>query len=228
MLRLLSTLVRGAAAEAEDAVFSANAIRVLEQQLREAAASLEHARKELACAMAHQSAETRSADALAKRVGELDLAIREALAADRADLAGEAAAALGAAEDEAGDRRHAIQRFDADIARLRRMVEDGRQRLLELRRGLETARAGDALRRAGANGRKAAALGSGSLREAEATLARIRQEQAREEDAAAALDLLDRSLDGRALDEKLADAGIGAGKRTKAADVLSRYGRTDV
>ncbi|MGL5137246.1 MAG: PspA/IM30 family protein, partial [Beijerinckiaceae bacterium] len=177
------------------------------------------------CAMAHRSAEQRAVEALARRVDELDLAIRDALAADRADLAGDAAAALAAAEDEARDRREAIQRFDADITRLRRMVEDGRQRLMELRRGLETARAGDALRRAGANGRKAAALGSGSLREAEATLARIKQEQAREEDAAAALDELDRDMDGRALDERLAEAGLGAKKRTKAADILARYGQ---
>ncbi|MGL5136583.1 MAG: PspA/IM30 family protein, partial [Beijerinckiaceae bacterium] len=94
MFRLFSTLMRGAAADAEDAVFNANAIRILEQQLREAAASLEHARKELACAMAHRSAEQRAVEALAKRVDELDLAIRDALAADRADLAGDAAAAL--------------------------------------------------------------------------------------------------------------------------------------
>jgi phage shock protein A len=97
--------------------------------------------------------------------------------------------------------------------------------LLDLRRGLETARAGDALRRAGANGRKAIALGSGSLREAEATLARIRQEQAREEDAAEALDMLDRESNGRALDERLADAGFGAKKRTQVADILARYGK---
>ena len=52
MLKILSTLVRGAVAEAEEAVFDANATRLLAQQLREAAAALEHSKKELACAMA--------------------------------------------------------------------------------------------------------------------------------------------------------------------------------
>ncbi len=99
MLKTLTTLLRGAVAEAEEAVFDANAIRVLEQQLRDAAGSLEHCRRELACAMAHQASEVRAVAALTARIAELDASARQALAAGREDLALDAATVIAANED---------------------------------------------------------------------------------------------------------------------------------
>jgi hypothetical protein len=58
MLKIISTLLRGTVAEIEETVLDANAIRLLEQQIRDAAAGLEQARRELACVMAHQSSES--------------------------------------------------------------------------------------------------------------------------------------------------------------------------
>jgi phage shock protein A len=203
MLKIVTTLLRGAASEAEEALFDANAIRVLEQQLRDAAAALEHSRRELACAMAHQASEERAEAA-------------------RDDLAGEAATVIAATEDERNLRTAAVAKFAADVRRLKQLSEDGRVRLADLRRGLEMARAQEALRRAGANGRRALSVGTGALREAEATLVRIREVQAKEEDVAAALDELEARESGRDLSDRLAAAGFGSIKKTKPADVLAR------
>jgi phage shock protein A len=222
MLKIVTTLLRGAASEAEEALFDANAIRVLEQQLRDAAASLEHARRELACAMAHQASEERAVAALEGRIAELETAAREALDASREDLAAEVATVIAANEDERALRKASVEKFAADVRRLKQLSEDGRLRLQDLRRGLEMARAQEALRRAGANGRRALSLGTGALREAEATLVRIRDVQAREEDVAAALDELDSRESGRDLSDRLATAGFGSVKKTRAADVLAR------
>jgi phage shock protein A len=222
MLKTITTLFRGAVAEAEEAVFDANAIRVLEQQLRDAAASLEHARRELACAMAHQASEERAVGALSQRIAELEDSGGHALAAGREDLAAEAATVIAANEDERGERQAATQRFATDVRRLKQLAEDGRRRLADLRRGLEMARAQEALRRAGANGRRALATGTGALREAEATLVRIRDLNHREEDVAAALDDLDRQASDKDLGERLSAAGFGPLKRTQPADVLAR------
>ena len=222
MLRTLSTLLRGAVAEAEEAVFDANSIRVLEQQLRDAAGSLEHCRRELACAMAHQASEERAVLALTARIDELELSAGHALVAGREDLAEDAATVIAATEDERIERRAAVIRFDGEIRRLKQIAEDGRKRLMDLRRGLEMARAQDALRRAGANGRRALASGTGALREAENTLAKIRELQARDEDVSAALDDLERQSSDRNLTERLETAGFGAKPRTKPADVLAR------
>jgi hypothetical protein len=78
------------------------------------------------------------------------------------------------------------------------------------------------LRRAGANGRRALATGTGALREAEATLVRIKEQQTRDDDVSLALDELDRQGTTRELGERLASAGFGSVTRTKPSDVLAR------
>jgi phage shock protein A len=103
------------------------------------------------------------------------------------------------------------------------MSEDGRRRLDDLRRGLEMARAQEALRRAGANGRRALSTGTGALREAEATLVRIRQTNRQAEDEHRALEELERIESGRDLDDRLAEAGFGRSVKTKPGDVLARF-----
>lgn len=222
MFKVLSTLVRGASAEAEETLFEINAVRILEQQLREAAYALEQSKRELACAMAHQASEKRAVEALDGRIADLETSATAALAGGRMDLAEEAATVIAATEDERGQRQAAVERFDVDILRLREMADDGRRRLADLRRGLEMARAQEALRRAGANGRKALATGSGALREAESTLARIREAHRKADDVAAAAEALDATATGRDLDQRLSDAGFGPQRKTRPADVMAR------
>jgi phage shock protein A len=218
MLKLFTTLARGAAAQAEEAVFDAHAVRILEQQLRDAAGALEVSRRELACAMAHQASEARAVAMLSERIHELETSGRKAIEAGRDDLAEEVATEIAATEDERTERSEAARHGSDAIGRLRQLVEEGRKRLAELRRGLELARAQEALRRAGVNGRRAVATGKGALREAEATLARIRATHAKEQDISAALE----ELDGRDLDARLDKAGLGSTHKTNPADVLKR------
>ncbi|MEQ1719137.1 MAG: PspA/IM30 family protein [Hyphomicrobium sp.] len=222
MLKTLTTLLRGAAAEADEALFDANAIRVLEQQLRDAAAALEASKRELACAMAHEACEQRAVEALAARQGELELSACKALEAGSEALAEDAAVVIAALEDETADRRGALVRFASDVRRLKILSEDGRKRLSDLRRGLELARAQEALRRAGANGRRALAAGSGALREAEATLGRIREQNLRDADVSSALDDLERQSSGQGLADRLSAAGFSATPKTNPAVVLAR------
>jgi phage shock protein A len=226
MLKTITTLIRGSIAEADEAVFDANATRFLSQQLRDAAAALEHSKRELACAMAHRASEGRAIEALDKRATDLETAAIDAINGKRDDLATEVATILAAIADERRERADAAARFDVDIQRLKQMTEDGRRRLDELRRGLEMARAQEALRRAGANGRRALATGTGALREAETTLQRIRTTNARDDDAHRALEELERVQSGKDLDQRLSDAGFGTSIKTRADDVLNRLRAT--
>jgi phage shock protein A len=226
MLKTLTTLIRGAAAEADDAVFDANATRILAQQLRDAASALEHSKRELACAMAHRDSEKRAVEALDKRKWELERAAVDALNGNRDDLATEVATIIAAIDDERRDRAEAMTRFDIDIARLRQMTDDGRRRLGDLRRGLELARAQEALRRAGANGRRALSTGNGALREAESTLAKIKETNQKCHDEHRALEDLENVQSGKDLDTRLSEAGFGPNQKTKANDVLARLKAT--
>jgi phage shock protein A len=84
------------------------------------------------------------------------------------------------------------------------------------------ARAQEALHRAGANGRRALKTGTGALREAEATLAKIRENHAKGDDMAAAMDDLEAQASGRDLNDQLAKAGFGSNLKTKPGDVMAR------
>lgn len=220
MLKLLNTLVRGTVAEIEETVFDANSIRLLEQQIRQAATSLEQARRELACAIAHQSSESRAVAALTSRIAELEASGVAALRDGAEALAGEVATVIAAAEDERRERKDAVHRFDADIVRLRQLADEGRRRLSDLRRGLELARAQEALNRAGATGRRA--IATGAIREAESTLARIRERHTSSRDIDAALEDLARETAGNGLEQRLAKAGYGSRPATPPDSILER------
>jgi phage shock protein A len=214
--------MRSSIAESEKQLFDANSIRILEQQIRDAAAALELAKRELACVMAQQASEQRASAALASRIQDLEKGGADAISHGDEALASEVAIVIAACEDEKRDRDAAVARHASEIARLRKASDGGRTRLAELRRGLEMSRAQEALLRAGANGRRALAAGTGSLREAEATLDRIRDRHRRTDDTSDALDALDRVESGANLDDRLAAAGFGPNTRSKPADVLAR------
>jgi phage shock protein A len=226
MFKTLTTLVRGAAAEADEAIFDANATRLLAQQLRDAAESMEHAKRELALAMAHRASEQRAIEAVDQRKTYLEQGAIDAINGRCDDLANEAATMIAALEDERRERVEAMARFDIEIQRLQQLTETGRRRLTDLRRGLEMARAQEALRRAGANGRKALSTGTGALRDAESTLAKIRTTNQRSDDEHRALEDLEHVQSGRDLDARLADAGFGPNLKTKTSDVLARLQRS--
>lgn len=222
MLKIMGTLARSVVSQTEEAVFDANSIRILGQQLRDAAAALDLSRMELACAMAYRSSEQRAIEAIEVRLAELEVNAIEALRRGRTDLAEAAAATIAASEDERSTRVEATAKADREIARLRQLIEHARSRLNALRRGLEMARIQEAMHRAGSNGSRAVISGVGALREAEATLARITQRQNLQVDVGAAMDALDREASGSDLDERFASAGIGSQRKTSARDVMAR------
>lgn len=219
-MRTLSLLMRGVIADNAQAIHDANAVTILRQQIREAAGALATARRELAVAMAYHAAEARALDGIDARIETLSDGARRALADGREDLGSEAAIHIAALEDERSDRQAAAARFAAEIERLKRLVGQGGERLRDLDRGLQTARTTEALRRAGIQGRRVTAPSAGALGEAERTLARLREAQAAEADAAEALAGLEAEA-ASGIEAVLDAAGYGR-PRTDPRTVLDR------
>lgn len=220
MMKVLNLLMRGAIADNAQAIHDANAVAILRQQIRDAAGAMSTARRELAVAMAYRAAETRALDALASRIETVSDGARKALADGREDLGQEAATLIAALEDERADRQVAMTRFAADIDRLKALVTHGETRLRDLDRGLQTARATEAVRRAGLNGRRVAASSTGALGEAEETLARLRERHDNDSDLGDALAGLEAEAAGD-VEGRLRAAGYGRG-RTDPKTVLDR------
>ncbi|MCJ2006535.1 PspA/IM30 family protein [Methylobacterium sp. E-041] len=218
MLKLLNLLARGKVARATEDLHDRNALLILDQQIRETRAALERSRRALAVAIAGDQAEARRGAEIDARAADLEGRAVAALAAGRDDLAAEAADAIAELEAERRAIDEARTRFAAEVARIRATVADATRRQAELERGRRVAGATEAVRRLSAQtGRGDTA----TLREAEATLARLRALQAEATDTEAAL----AEADGADIAERLAREGFGPRTRPTGGDVLERLRR---
>ena len=221
MFKTLFTLVRGAAAAAEEEMIDRSALLILDPQIRDAASAVERGRRALAVAIAHDEAEGKRLEATLARIADLEERAVAALAGGRQDLAAEAAESIAVMEADRDAVREARTSFAREIAHLKRTTAEAGRRLAELERGRRIAQAAEAVRRLKTRG-PAGLSGAAALADAEATLRRLRERQAEE----AAIDASMESLDAGAVVDTIATRleAEGFGKRTRAtaADVLDR------
>src|SRR5215475_559751 len=189
MFKTFFTLIRGQLAVAEEELVDRSALLILDQQIRDAAAAIERGKRALALAIAQDEAEAKRLDATLARIADLEDRTAAALAAGREDLASEAAETIATLEADRDAIREARATFGVDISRLRASVANATRRLTDLERGRRIAQAAEAVRRlrVGPTGH----AGSADLADAEATLRRLRERQAEEAAADAALRSLD-------------------------------------
>lgn len=220
MLSIFRILARGAAAQASEELFDRNALLILDQQIRETRAALERSRLTLGRAIAGDKAEARRQAEIEARVKDLEERAVAALAAGREDLACEAAEAIAELEAERDAIRSARAGFATEIARIRAVVSDATRRQAELERGRRVAAASEAVRRLH---RDDAPGEHATLREAEATLARLRTLQAEAAETEAALDEVDEP--DRDIADRLESEGFGRRTRPSASEVMERLRR---
>lgn len=220
MLTTLQTLFEGLSARTEDRLRDTFAIELIEQKIREAEQSLSAAKLTLASLIQRQRSETRLAQSLKSRIAKLSFRAEEALAANRDDLAKEAAQAIADMENELTRRNETIERLDTRAAQLRASVEKAHRRLIDLKQGAITARA--ILREHAMQSRLNKTLGSTSAAdEAEALIARVCNQDDPFEQSEVLRDI-DQSLSDKGIDNRLADAGFGEPNRITGDAVLER------
>lgn len=221
MLKMFLTFVRGGAAVAEERFADRNALLILDQQMRDAAAAFERAKKALAIAIAQDRQETERLAASHARIADLETRVAAALTAGDESLALEGAEAIVALEADRDAAASAQALFATEILRLRRHVAQAQARIAELDRGRRLARASEAVRQMRQGRIEPGPAHEATLAEAEQTLKRLRQRQVEAEAAETALDELDGAA-AASVAEKLAAKGFGPRLRTTAEDVLER------
>ncbi len=222
MFKTVVTLLRGRVFETEERLADRHALSLLDQQMRDSALTTDRARKALAIAIAQDKAEETKLAATRAQIAELEARAVEALKAGREDLARKAADNIAALEGDAQAAEKARTLFSVEIDKLQRHVRDQSARLAELERGRRIARAAQAVRVARRGRVEEAPCLQSTLSEAEATLARLREQQADVCAAETALDALDAEPAAESLNETLADAGFGPPMKPRACDVLAR------
>ncbi len=225
MFGTLKTLIAGTNARAEETVRDVFAIELIEQKLREAGDGLKAAKYSLASLIQRERAEVRHIAALEGRVAELMGRAKEALHADRADLAQEAAQAVANMENELTLRQETVRRLETRILQLRHSVETANRRMVDLKQGAVMARAvrkeQDIQRTLNRHVAKDSAF-----EEAEEMIARVLKRDDPFEQSQI-LQEIDAGLENRDVADRLAEAGFGTSTKTTAADVLSRIKAQD-
>jgi phage shock protein A len=222
MFKTVLTIFRGSVAAAGEELEDRTALLILDQQMRDAAATVDRSKRTLALAIAGDQAEGRRLEATNARIADLELRATAALDGGREDLAREAAQAIANLEADRDAAMTARTLFASEITRLKRHVANAEARITELDRGRRLARASEAVRSLRRSGIEAARPYESTLPEAEATLKRLRERQLDAQAADQALLELDAASGPLATAEKLAEQGFGPRMKSTADDVLAR------
>ena len=220
MFRTLSTLIVGANARGEDRVRDAFAIELIDQKIREAETSLKTAKGTLASLIQRQRAEDQQRKNLQGRIADLTKRAQEALAADREDMAQQAAEAIAQMENELTVRTETLGRLNQKVLRLRTSIEAGHRRIIDLKQGAIQARA--VRREQTIQSKMNSTIGhTSSVEEAEELISRVLGRDDPFEQAEI-LSEINRELDHTGITDRMGDAGFGASTRATADDVLNR------
>src|SRR4030095_4763323 len=128
MLKTIITLVRGAAFRAEEEFADRSARRIPAQQIRDAAAGIERAKRALAVAIAQDEAEGKRLETTLARIADLEERAVAALTGGSDALATETAEAIAVMEADRDATVEARATFAREIAGLKAAVRRSGQR----------------------------------------------------------------------------------------------------
>ena len=221
MLAKLSALFRGTAHEAGQSVVDANALKILDQEIRDADNAQGKARDDLAGLVARRRMAENEMKSFGDQIGKYESSARTALGQGKTDLAREVATRIAELETEIGNRGPLIENMKTAEARLRKAIATTDQRIETLRREIDIVKVNDSVQKAQTSVALQSAGAQSRIGSAADSLQRIKQRQAiNEEKLRAGQELEDRRT-GADLDAKLKEAGILPG-HASADDVLAR------
>jgi phage shock protein A len=217
----LFTLGRAGAHDATSAVVDANAIRILDQEIRDADTAQGKARDDMASLVARRRILEKEVASFRDQVVKYEGSARAAVTKGDMDLARQVAQRIADLESDIALKEPQIADMRAAEDQLHTAISATDRRIETLRREVEVVKVNESVQKAQASVAARGAGAGSSLGSAADSLARIKEKQAiRGERIKAAGELEDRRT-GADLDEKLRLAGILPGQ-SSADDVLAR------
>jgi len=217
----LFTLGRAGAHEATAAVVDANALRILDQEIRDADTAQGKARDDMATLVARRRILEKEVAGFRDQVTKYEASARAAVQKGDMDLARQVAQRIADLEQDIALKEPQIGDMRAAEDQLHTAITVTDRRIETLRREVEVVKVNESVQKAQAAVSARGAGAGASLGSAADSLARIKERQMiRGERIKAAGELEDRRT-GADLDEKLRLAGILPGQ-SSADDILAR------
>lgn len=227
MLAKLSALFRGTAREAGQAVVDANALKILDQEIRDADTAQGKARDDLAGLVARRRMAENELKSFGDQIAKYESSVRAAMSQGKTDLAREVAGRIAELETEIGTRGPMIEGMKEAEARLRTAISTTDQKIETLRREIDIVKVNDSVQKAQTSVALQSQGAHSRIGSAADSLQRIKQRQAVQEERLRVGQELEDKRTGADLDAKLRDAGILPG-HASADDVLARLTAQEV
>lgn len=221
MLAKLSALFRGTAREAGQAVVDANALKILDQEIRDADTAQGKARDDLAGLVARRRMAENELKSFGEQIAKYESSVRAAMSQGKTDLAREVAGRIAELETEIGTRGPMIEGMKEAEARLRTAISTTDQKIETLRREIDIVKVNDSVQKAQTSVALQSQGAHSRIGSAADSLQRIKQRQAVQEERLRVGQELEDKRSGADLDAKLREAGILPG-HASADDVLAR------
>ncbi len=148
ILAKIFTLFRGTATEAGQAVVDKNAIRILDQELRDSTTELAKSKEALTQVMAQRQLSANRGSALLAKRKEYEGYVQGALAKGDENLAREVALKLSDVERDLQGEATNVQGLDTSITSLKTAIRNTETQLTRLKQQINTVKATEAVQRA--------------------------------------------------------------------------------
>ena len=222
VLRDMFTALRGGANEVGEAIVDANAIRILEQEIRDAETAIGSAKQSLTRMKSSEIKLKREIATLDADVADYERKAVAALNAGEEALAAEVAERIAEFEAERGEKAGEQSALDAEVHKIHAMIKARERTIQKNKRELDKVRTVQELQRATESvSKNFAATGSSQHRVSQA-LERVKSKQQSWQDRMQAGEWLEGQEAGSDIDAKLRAKGIGAPAGSGANDVLAR------
>lgn len=217
----MMTALRGGVNEAGEAVVDSQALRILDQEVRDASEDLKYSKDSLAEIMARQKLAEEKCGNLRKQIEEHEGYAIKALDKEDEALAREVAEKIADLENQLAQEKEAGSGFESSATQLRTAIKQTERNLKRIKQQVDTVKATENVQRAQAAVADRHSGSHSKMRTAMESLDRIKEKQALKSAQMSAASELAEETSDTSLQVKLEDAGITSSGKS-ADDILER------
>mgnify|MGYP000465108015 CR=1 FL=1 len=222
ILKSILTAIRGGASEVGEAVIDANAVRILEQEIRDAEDAIGKAKQSLTNLKASEIKLKRELNSVRNDISDYESKAIRALESNNETLAGEVAERIAEFEVDASEKDSEHQNLNMQVNKINSMIRQREKTIQKNRRELEKIKTVEQLQKATSSMSTNFAATNATEHRVSKALDRVKKKQAKWEDRMEAGEWMAEEGQGDELDKKLKAAGIGGASSSSGASVLER------
>jgi phage shock protein A len=225
ILKSIFTAIRGGASEVGESIVDSQAMRILEQEIRDSKDGIAKAKQSLAKLKAREVGCSRQLKDLQDEEAEYTGKLKQCMAADKAELATACAEKIGELRGDIAEKQSQVDQLSGETSKLYKIIEQ-RQKNIEKNEGevekLQTVMELSKTRSAMAS---AMPTNDSSAKRVRTAMERVQKKAGQQEDGMAADQWMADMESGADLDKQLAEAGIGSKSKNSAADIMAEFAK---